>query len=58
MQASSIAAVSSISQAAAAPRWTVAEVLALYEMPLMDLIWRAQGAVSYTHLTLPTSDRV
>jgi biotin synthase len=43
MQASSIAAVSSISQAAAAPRWTVAEVLALYEMPLMDLIWRAQG---------------
>jgi len=43
MQASSIAAVSSISQAAATPRWTVAEVLALYEMPLMDLIWRAQG---------------
>ena len=43
MQASSIAAVSSISQAAAAPRWTVAEVLALYEMPLMDLIWRAQA---------------
>lgn len=24
------------------PLWTVAEVLALYEMPFMDLIWRAQ----------------
>jgi len=24
-------------------RWTVEEVLALYDMPLMDLIWRAQA---------------
>jgi len=43
MQASSIAAVSSISQSAPARLWSVAEVLALYELPLMDLIWRAQG---------------
>ena len=43
MQASSIAAVSPVLQPAAARRWTVEEVLALYEMPLMDLIWRAQG---------------
>jgi biotin synthase len=47
MQASSVAAVSPasqpISQTTSAHRWTVEEVLALYEMPLMDLIWRAQG---------------
>jgi biotin synthase len=43
MQASSVAAVSSLSHAAPARRWSVDEVLALYEMPLMDLIWRAQG---------------
>lgn len=43
MQASSIAAVSSVSQSAPARLWSVAEVLALYELPLMDLIWQAQG---------------
>jgi len=43
MQASTLAAVSSNPQSATAPRWTVAEVLELYELPLMDLIWRAQG---------------
>lgn len=43
MQASSLAAVSCESQPAPAHRWTVDEVLALYEMPLMDLLWRAQG---------------
>ncbi|MCG2578456.1 biotin synthase BioB [Dechloromonas sp. XY25] len=42
MQASSLAAVSCDSKPAVAPRWTVEEVLALYEMPLMDLLWRAQ----------------
>jgi biotin synthase len=30
-------------QPVAVPRWTVAEVLALYELPLMDLLWRAQA---------------
>ena len=43
MQVSSIPAVPSSSHAVSAHRWTVEEVLALYEMPLMDLIWRAQG---------------
>jgi len=43
MQASPLAAVPSIPQTATARRWSVAEVLALYELPLMDLIWRAQG---------------
>ena len=43
MQASSLAAVSSVSQPVPARRWALDEVLALYEMPLMDLIWRAQG---------------
>jgi biotin synthase len=43
MQASAIAAVPSISPSAPARLWSVAEVLALYELPLMDLIWRAQG---------------
>ena len=42
-QASSLAAVSPVSQSVPARRWALAEVLALYEMPLMDLIWRAQG---------------
>jgi biotin synthase len=40
MQASSLAAVSAPSTSA--PKWTVQAVLALYEMPFMDLIWRAQ----------------
>ena len=43
MQASSLATVSPVCQSAPVRRWTVDEVLALYEMPLMDLIWRAQG---------------
>ena len=42
MQASSANAVCSTSQAAPVPRWTVEEVLALYDMPLMDLVFRAQ----------------
>ena len=43
MQASAVAAVSSASLSVPARRWTVAEVIALYELPLMDLIWPAQG---------------
>jgi biotin synthase len=43
MHASSLAAVSPATESRSARRWTVEEVLALYEMPLMDLIWRAQG---------------
>ena len=43
MQASNLAAVPTNVSPAPAKRWTVEEVLALYEMPLMDLIWRAQG---------------
>jgi biotin synthase len=43
MHASSLAAVPHATESCSARRWTVEEVLALYEMPLMDLIWRAQG---------------
>lgn len=43
MQASTLAPVSPVSQSVPARRWALDEVLALYEMPLMDLIWRAQG---------------
>ncbi len=43
MQASNLAAVPTNVSPAPAKRWSVEEVLALYEMPLMDLIWRAQG---------------
>ena len=43
MQASSLVAVSTVSQPVPARRWALDEVLALYEMPLMELIWRAQG---------------
>lgn len=43
MHASSLAAVPPATESRSARRWTVEEVLALYEMPLMDLIWRAQG---------------
>jgi biotin synthase len=43
MHASSLAAVPHATESYSARRWTVEEVLALYEMPLMDLIWRAQG---------------
>jgi len=37
MHASSLAAVSTAAQPVSARRWTVEEVLALYEMPLLDL---------------------
>ena len=43
MQASTLSAVPSLLQTESAHRWTLAEVLALYEMPLMDLLWQAQG---------------
>ncbi len=43
MQASNLAAVPTNVSPAPVKRWTVEEVLALYEMSLMDLIWRAQG---------------
>jgi biotin synthase len=43
MQACSAAVASPAAQPAAVPRWTVDEVLALYELPLMDLLWRAQA---------------
>jgi len=46
MQASAVAIApvpSSCPAPAASQKWTVDAVLALYEMPLMDLIWRAQG---------------
>ena len=42
MQASSLSAVSSCAQSTPVHRWTLDEVLALYEMPLMDLVFRAQ----------------
>jgi biotin synthase len=42
-QASSLTKVAPPSQSAPARRWSVEEVLALYDMPFMDLIWRAQG---------------
>jgi biotin synthase len=41
--ASPLTKVASPSQSAPARRWSVEEVLALYDMPFMDLIWRAQG---------------
>ena len=43
MQASTLTAVPTIPQSAPDRRWTLPEVLALYEMPLMDLLWQAQG---------------
>lgn len=43
MQASSTNANCSTPQSTPVHTWTVDEVLALYELPLMDLIWRAQG---------------
>ena len=42
MQASSLAAVCSTPQSAPVRRWTLDEVLALYDLPLMDLVFRAQ----------------
>ena len=43
MQASTLSAVSSHSQAESLKSWTLDDVLALYDLPLMDLVWRAQG---------------
>ncbi|MBL8421105.1 MAG: biotin synthase, partial [Dechloromonas sp.] len=43
MHASPLATVSAAAQPVPVRRWTVDEVLALYEMPLLDLLWRAQG---------------
>ena len=43
MPACSAAVASPAAQPDAVPRWTVDQVLALYEMPLMDLLWRAQA---------------
>jgi len=42
MSASATAVTPSCSQTAALPRWTLEQVLALYELPLMDLLFRAQ----------------
>ncbi len=42
MHASSLDTASAVSASSSRHRWTLAEVLALYEMPLMDLLWRAQ----------------
>lgn len=42
MQASTAATVCSAQQSTPVHRWTVEEVLALYELPLMDLVFRAQ----------------
>ena len=43
MHASSLAAIPAVSPTTVNRRWTVEEVVALYEMPLMDLIWQAQS---------------
>lgn len=42
-QASSNAATATPITSAPVRRWLVEDVLAMYELPLMDLIWRAQG---------------
>ncbi len=42
MQASSLAAVSPVNAQKPVHRWTLDEVLALYDLPLMDLLWQAQ----------------
>ena len=42
-QASSLAKVASLQQSSSPRRWRVEEVLAIYDMPFMDLIWRAQA---------------
>ncbi|MCB4359421.1 biotin synthase BioB [Quatrionicoccus australiensis] len=42
-QASSLAAVPAVSPTEAVRPWALAEVLALYDLPLIDLVWRAQG---------------
>ncbi len=42
MSASASSVTSSCSQVAPVPRWTLDDVLALYDLPLMDLLYRAQ----------------
>ena len=42
-QASTLANVSPAASSVSRPQWGVEEVMALYEMPLMDLLWQAQG---------------
>jgi biotin synthase len=42
MQSSTLSALDSCVQSTSVHRWTVDEVLALYDMPLMDLVFRAQ----------------
>lgn len=42
MQSSALSALDSSVQSTSVHRWTVDEVLALYDMPLMDLVFRAQ----------------
>ena len=42
-QASPLAKVASAASSVSLPRWGVDEVMGLYEMPLMDLLWQAQG---------------
>jgi len=41
--ATSSAQLAPVSSPVPARRWTVDEILALYDLPLMDLLWRAQG---------------
>ena len=44
--------------------WSSEEIKEILDLPLMDLLWRAQivhrsyNPVSYTHLTLPTNREV
>ena len=40
------------------PRQTFTALLAAPRIPFLLAIWSALGTVSYTHLTLPTSDLV
>lgn len=42
MQSSALSASASCAQTTPVHRWTIDEVLALYDMPLMDLVFRAQ----------------
>ena len=42
-QASTLAKVTSAASSASLQSWGIEEVMGLYEMPLMDLLWQAQG---------------
>ncbi len=42
-QVSTLAKVASAAPSASLPHWGIEEVMGLYEMPLMDLLWQAQG---------------